>query len=77
MNVKNQHSIGIIGAGPTTVYFLCEIVNRKDLPKKIVVFEKHHELGKGNPFRKVNSMPDLLSNVTKREVPALNISFEQ
>ncbi|NDV92566.1 hypothetical protein GTH32_15435 [Alteromonas sp. 345S023] len=76
MNTKKQNNIAVIGAGPTTLYFIYTLLGEKIFPQKIAVFEQHDELGKGNPFRNANAMPHLLSNLKSSELPDLNISFE-
>lgn len=75
MKKCNQSNIAVIGAGPTTLYFLCALLEADDVPQSIVIFEKHAEPGKGTPFRKENASPNLLSNLNENEIPALNVSF--
>ena len=75
MKKCNQSNIAVIGAGPTTLYFLCALLEADDVPQSIVIFEKHAEPGKGTPFRKENASPNLLSNLKENEIPALNVSF--
>ena len=70
-----QKNIAIIGAGPTTLYFLCELLDKNVFPQSIVIFEKHAEPGKGTPFRNENASPNLLSNLKENEIPKLNVSF--
>lgn len=70
-----QRKIAVIGAGPTTLYFLCTLLEKNVFPKSIVIFEKHAEPGKGTPFRNENANPNLLSNLKESEIPKLNISF--
>ncbi|CAB9495361.1 FAD/NAD(P)-binding protein [Alteromonas macleodii] len=70
-----QKNIAIIGAGPTTLYFLCELLEKNVFPQTIVIFEKHAEPGKGTPFRNENASPNLLSNLKENEIPKLNVSF--
>ena len=70
-----QKNIAIIGAGPTTLYFLCELLEENVFPQSIVIFEKHAEPGKGTPFRNENASPNLLSNLKKMKSQSLTSLF--
>lgn len=70
-----RKNIAVIGAGPTTLYFLCELLEKNVFPQSIVIFEKHAEPGKGTPFKNENASPNLLSNLKENEIPKLNVSF--
>lgn len=41
MKKCNQSNIAVIGAGPTTLYFLCALLEADDVPQSIVIFEKN------------------------------------
>ena len=69
-----NESIAIIGAGPTGVYTLLELV-RSDSPLFIAVFEKSNMAGVGMPYSPDYATYDMLANIGSIEIPPLTETY--
>ena len=67
-------SIAIIGAGPTGVYTLMELV-KSDTPLFIAVFEKSNMAGVGMPYSPDYATYDMLANIGSIEIPPLTETY--
>ena len=75
-----RHTLAIVGAGPTTLMFLNELLQLttallRDLD--VTVFEASDSLGRGFAFGDDAIHPCLLSNNSPDEIPVLTMPFSQ
>lgn len=61
-------SIAIVGAGPTGIYTLYELVKRGEL-LAITLFEKEAQAGVGMPYSDDNTAAQMLANIASIEIP--------
>ncbi len=60
--------IAIVGAGPTGIYTLYELVKRGE-PLSIALFEKEAQAGVGMPYSDDNTAAQMLANIASIEIP--------
>lgn len=65
-----RQRVAIVGAGPTALYALQELINCRS-PLKVVMFESSDIAGKGTPYQRGINHPAMLSNIPSVEIPAL------
>lgn len=71
--VRHQHSdIIIVGAGPSSVYLLYFISELTLKPCKITILEASDSEGEGKPFSIKGAYPNLLSNLSLKELPVFD-----
>ena len=63
--------IAFVGAGPTTIYTLHALLNRKPRPFALTIFETQPTAGRGTPYRPGWNDPAMLSNIASIEIPPL------
>ena len=64
-------SIAFVGAGPTTIYTLCALLNGEPLPSEITIYEEQPRAGLGTPYRPGWNDPAMLSNIASVEIPQI------
>jgi uncharacterized NAD(P)/FAD-binding protein YdhS len=64
-------TIAFVGAGPTTIYTLCALLNEAQGPADITIFEAQPRAGLGTPYRPGWNDPAMLSNIASIEIPAI------
>lgn len=64
-------SIAFVGAGPTTIYTLCALLNGDILPTQIAIYEEQPRAGLGTPYRPGWNDPAMLSNIASIEIPPI------
>lgn len=62
-------SIAFVGAGPTTLYTLKQLLDRAARPFDVTVFEAQPEPGMGTPYRPGWNDPAMLANIASIEIP--------
>ncbi|TPG52244.1 FAD-dependent oxidoreductase [Sphingomonas glacialis] len=65
-------SIAFVGAGPTTIYTLCALLDGMVLPDVITIFEEQPRAGLGTPYRPGWNDPAMLSNIASIEIPHID-----
>ncbi|KQS03785.1 FAD-dependent oxidoreductase [Sphingomonas sp. Leaf357] len=65
-------SIAFVGAGPTTIYTLCALLDEEILPGEITIFEEQPRAGLGTPYRPGWNDPAMLSNIASVEIPPID-----
>ncbi|WP_312769251.1 FAD/NAD(P)-binding protein, partial [Epilithonimonas sp.] len=76
MQYKYSRSIALIGGGPAALMILKHIVENKQYPDAITIFEKNDRLGVGMPYGKNGSNKEHVANISAAELPDLEICFE-
>lgn len=66
--------VAIVGAGPTGLYALQELITSKH-PLEIIVFEAEDIAGKGTPYQRGINDPAMLSNIPSIEIPELPMTL--
>lgn len=66
-----MRSIAFIGAGPTTLYTLSELLRLGARGGRFVVFEARSSAGQGMPYRADWNDPAMLANIASAEIPPL------
>jgi uncharacterized NAD(P)/FAD-binding protein YdhS len=64
-------SVAFVGAGPTTIYTLCALLDGPALPDFITIFEEQPRAGLGTPYRPGWNDPAMLSNIASIEIPRI------
>lgn len=64
-------SMAFVGAGPTTIYTLCALLNALAKPLEIVIYEDQPRAGLGTPYRPGWNDPAMLSNIASVEIPPI------
>jgi uncharacterized NAD(P)/FAD-binding protein YdhS len=64
-------SIAFVGAGPTTIYTLCALLNTLTEAIDIVIYEDQPRAGLGTPYRPGWNDPAMLSNIASIEIPPI------
>ncbi|HCI5911817.1 TPA: FAD/NAD(P)-binding protein, partial [Klebsiella quasipneumoniae subsp. similipneumoniae] len=68
--------IAIVGAGPTGIYTLYELVKRGE-PLSIALFEKEAQAGVGMPYSDDNTAAQMLANIASIEIPPIDLTYLQ
>ncbi|NIJ08493.1 putative NAD(P)/FAD-binding protein YdhS [Sphingomonas vulcanisoli] len=63
--------IAFVGAGPTTIYTLCALINEVARPVHVTIFEEQPRAGLGTPYRPGWNDPAMLSNIASVEIPPI------
>ncbi|MCD9855552.1 FAD/NAD(P)-binding protein [Epilithonimonas sp. JDS] len=71
-----SQSIALIGGGPAALMILKHIVENKQYPNTITIFEKNDRLGVGMPYGKNGSNKEHVANISASELPDFEINFE-
>ncbi len=66
-----QPTIAFVGAGPTTIYSFCALLNALSAPATIVIYEEQPRAGLGTPYRPGWNDPAMLSNIASIEIPPI------
>ncbi|MES2755669.1 MAG: FAD/NAD(P)-binding protein [Pseudomonadota bacterium] len=64
-------SLAFVGAGPTTIYTLCAVLNAAHRPGAITIYEEQPRAGLGTPYRPGWNDPAMLSNIASIEIPPI------
>ncbi len=64
-------SIAFVGAGPTTIYTLCALINEATSPATVAIYEAQPRAGLGTPYRPGWNDPAMLSNIASIEIPPI------
>ncbi|WP_312825938.1 FAD/NAD(P)-binding protein [Epilithonimonas sp.] len=72
-----SQSLALIGGGPAALMILKHIVENKQYPKTITIFEKNDRLGVGMPYGKSGSNNEHVANISAAELPDFEIRFEE
>lgn len=68
---SEKSRIAIVGAGPTAIYTLQELVNSASARCAVTLFEQQSVAGQGTPYRPGWNDPAMLSNIASVEIPPL------
>ncbi|WAC18762.1 FAD/NAD(P)-binding protein [Luteolibacter sp. SL250] len=77
--MSGTSSTGVIGSGPSALYFLKNLLDRlhqmESPPRRISIFEKSHIMGTGMPYSPETTNIHSRSNISSEELPRLPQSF--
>jgi uncharacterized NAD(P)/FAD-binding protein YdhS len=65
-------SIAFVGAGPTTLYTLCALLNETKAVMDVTIYEEQPRAGLGTPYRPGWNDPAMLSNIASIEIPPID-----